>query len=738
MARSLLEKTAMNGQRSDSMRVVAIGHTVVASAFTGAMAIVFCISFAAIVYSGNMAPYLSRGIGLTLIGASAMALVGSLFLTEGETIVQPQDVTTIIIALAVASMANAWGSKTPDSLFPTVAVFIAIATAATGLLAYLFGRFRLGFIVRFIPYPVLGGFIAATGYLLVTGALSMMLREHITVWTLPLLFHAGNPEKWGPWLLAGTLFSLLSRRIPNSMTLPACIVISIGLFYGILWLTGTALATARGNGLLLGPFSQPSFVAGLSPTIAAKADWSALLVHAPSIFAAAGMAVIGSLLNASALELATGKPIDPNRDLRGVGAANLVSSLCGGLVGYQLVGETLFARAVAIKGRLAPVAVSIATLGSALLGARYLSVLPVGVFAATIAYLGVDLLVAWLWTERQKLSFGDFAIVLLILGISATIGLLSAIVAGVLAASIKFVVGYAELDVVRLRSSVAAMRSRVERGDSETSYLARNGGNALVYELYGYLFFGTAHRLLAELKTVATSTARQPGFILLDFKRVTGIDASATFALGKLHEVCESHGVKLHVSGLSPRLESSFRRMQTLDRLHTFKELSDSIREVEHALLAQTEEGAGVACESGFLEQLRQLHPEFDPDASFETFWVETGHRIVEQGAATDSIIVLQQGTLAVEQVNSDGKATPLAEIQPGAMVGEIGFYASVPRTADVVAKSTCRLARITCETLDRLASDNPALVADIHRLSAAFLARRLMRTTSLLRDADL
>ena len=79
-----------------------------------------------------------------------------------------------------------------------------------------------------------------------------------------------------------------------------------------------------------------------------------------------------------------------------------------------------------------------------------------------------------------------------------------------------------------------------------------------------------------------------------------------------------------------------------------------------------------------------------------------------------------------------------VARCLPGALVGEIGLYAGVPRTARVVAEEPSEFLRIDSAALARMARDHPAMLADFHRLIAAILARRLSRTTALLADSEL
>ena len=142
----------------------------------------------------------------------------------------------------------------------------------------------------------------------------------MTIWNLGVAVEPGNPGKWVPWLLVGLAFAVVARRARNGLVLPGCIVLAVVGFHAVLWLTGTTLAAAQADGLLLGPFEGASFARGLGPWILAEADWATVAAQAPSIAAVIGMAIVGTMLNATALEISAGVPIDPDRDMRGVGA----------------------------------------------------------------------------------------------------------------------------------------------------------------------------------------------------------------------------------------------------------------------------------------------------------------------------------------------------------------------------------------------------------------------------------
>lgn len=134
------------------------------------------------------------------------------------------------------------------------------------------------------------------------------------------------------------------------------------------------------------------------------------------------------------------------------------------------------------------------------------------------------------------------------------------------------------------------------------------------------------------------------------------------------------------------------------------------------------------------IERLKASHPDVPLDAIFSEETARAGDVIIEQGHSPDGMILLRQGRLRVEHQGKAG-VTVLATVLPGALVGEIGFYAGIERTARVVAEQDCRLLRLQTAELDRLTLAHPAVAATFHRLAAAGLAARLTRVSALLRD---
>jgi SulP family sulfate permease len=304
-----------------------------------------------------------------------MAAVGAFAYRLPGTLCQPQETTAILIAGAVAAVTAGPLAVSP-ALGPTVAVLAPFATAVTGLFAYLCGRFRLGNVARFMPYPVLGGFLAASGYVLVAGAIGLVLGIHLDIWRVAAQVAPGAVTRWLPWMLVAVGMVVLLRRVRHEMALPvAMAAITVG-FYGWLYLTGTSLSVAEEAGLLLGPFPDGDARLPNAAALLVDADWRAILSQSPTILAIAGLTVLGTLLNTSGLELAMDRRTDINRDLGTTGIVNLVAAAGGGMPGYPMIGETLLGVRLGLRGATAGLAVATVCGLAAVYGVAVLGILP--------------------------------------------------------------------------------------------------------------------------------------------------------------------------------------------------------------------------------------------------------------------------------------------------------------------------------------------------------------------------
>lgn len=135
--------------------------------------VVVAISLAALIFTGPLAPFLANGIGLALAGTIVSGLVVAVLTTLPGIVSGIQDVPAAIFAVAAAVIASQLAGS-PEQMFVTVVTAVVLTTLLTGLFFLGLGYFRMGRWVRFLPFPVIGGFLGGTGWLLITGALGLM------------------------------------------------------------------------------------------------------------------------------------------------------------------------------------------------------------------------------------------------------------------------------------------------------------------------------------------------------------------------------------------------------------------------------------------------------------------------------------------------------------------------------------------------------------------------------------
>ncbi|MBW0159136.1 SulP family inorganic anion transporter [Sedimentimonas flavescens] len=710
-----------------ALLAVAVAMSVIAI-----LTVSFAIAFASIIYTGPLAAYAHQGIGLALLGGILLPIVAALLSSYRGIVSHLQEVPAVLLSISAASiMAKA---SSPDIGFASVVTFIGFTSIITGLVIYLAGSLKLGFVARFIPYSVIAGFLAATGLLLVLGALAMITKQEVSVVHLARIFGPGMPATWLPWMGFGLGAVALTRLIKHSLVLPGIIVLAASAFYLVLFIRGVSIEQAGQMGLLIGPFEGADLLEGLSPTLALEADWNAILAQMPTIFAVASMALLGLLLNVSGIEISIGRELNPERELKALGVGNVLTGLTGGSISYHLLGETTLANKMGVTGLAAPFAVAISSASVLFFGASLIGNLPVGLMGGIVAYLGFDFLYEWVWKKREKLPAADRVVILLIVAIAGSVGFLTAFSVGLILATVLFVVSYAGIDIVRLRSTGAVRRSSVERGAEDLARLEVEAADVVIYELAGFLFFGTANGLYERINNEIHCGA-PPRHVILDFRGVKGLDTSASFALTRIAALLDRSGLELTLTGLSPKVKADVLRPSDFpDRVTIMGTLDDALMQIEAGILSDVvPEGSPEE----ILNALSERYPSFDFSTFASVVSLAPGETLFVQGAASNEVFRLVSGVLRAEATSGDGQPLLIARFLPGAIIGEIAYYADIPRTASMRADTKAVALRFD---LDRIADtpDGLRLANEFHREAARHLALRLNRMTLLLRQAGI
>ncbi len=706
---------------------------VTAGLLSGITEVFFAISLAALVFSGDLSQHLTYGIGIAFFTGMVTIAAVSLFSSLPGVIAGIQDSPNVVLAATVAALAGTLVVSSVEERFAAVVATIVLATLLTGVFLFLLGAFRLGKLVRFIPYPVVGGFLAGTGWLLTLGAVELLADAPLTLAGLPALFQADTLAHWLPGLAFGLALLVAVQRVDHWLVLPGMLLGSIAVFYIILAVTGTPLAEAAAQGWMLSAMPEQSVWQPPNPAILLAADWGAILWQSGNIAVILVLSMVGVLLNASSLELVVRKDVDLNRELRVAGAANLASGLGGGLIGFHTLSLTALSRRMGARGRLAGL-VAAAVCGVMLFaGASLLRFFPEPVLGGLLLFLGLDFLFEWLVRGWTKLSRPDYVIVVLILAVIAVAGLLVGMGVGLVATVVLFVVTYSQVNVIHHALCGAEIQSNVERSTQERRLLSEMGESTYVLELQGYIFFGTANSLLEEIRArIAAQDAPPVRFIVLDFRRVTGLDSSAVLSFNKARQLAEPHGITLALTGLPAGSHSQLARAGVIngdDTLRVFPDLDRGLEWCEEQHLSREHAGP-VDPPAALSAQLAECcFPEEDVArlvTYLERLPVEQGDCLIEQGEASEDIFFIESGRVSVYLDAGHGESIRLKTLGAGTIVGELSFYLGTARTASVTVDTPGVVYRLPGEGLDRMKEEDAGLAAAFHEFVVRLLAERL------------
>ena len=709
----------------------------------GALEVVLAISFAALIFGGRLSPHLEAGIGLGLVSAVVVMVVVAVRSSLPGTVGSVQDSTTAVLALIAAGIA-ADVPAAGEQGFLTVVVAIGLTTVATGAFLFVLGILRLGNLIRFMPYPVVGGFLAGTGWLLAKGGIGVLSGLSVSLSTLDDVLTTEAAKKWLPGIAFAVVLLVLTRRWRNSLLIPGALFATLAVFYAFAAVTGASLSELKAEGWLLGPFPDTGFWEPWTIEGLGEADWSAIADQAPNMATVVLVGAVALLLNTSGIELSADHELDLNRELRASGGANVAAGLGGGIVGFPALSLTALSQRAG-AGRLVGIVAGLVCAGVLALGGSFLSLFPRVVVGGLLLFLGLAFLVEWVYDARSKLPRADYAVVVLILVVIAVFGFLAGVAVGLVVAVGLFVVDYSRTDVVKHAFSGGSYRSKVDRDPQQLDALREKGDEVFILELQGFLFFGSANSLLDRIRARALDLGQSPlSFLVLDFRRVSGLDSSAVLAFIKVHRLAEGQGFTLVVTGLSSALRAQLERggfsESALHGLRVFPDLDHAVQWWEDRLLDDQAVGQGESRPLqtllndglGLAVDVERLLPYLEP------LDLPAGHEVIQQGDRSTDLYLVESGRLTAVLTPTEGDAVRLRTMAPGTVVGELAMYLGTARIASVVTEEASRLYRLTAQALEAMERVDPELAGALHRALARLLAQRLtdsLRTMEALLD---
>ena len=707
----------------------------VAGVLTGVVVLLGALSQAAFLFSGPLEAGLPMAVGAALFAAA----VGAIALAWGSSLPGmigfPQGVPLAILAVIAGGVsARMAGQATGPEITVTALAAIGLATAFGGVVLFLLGHFRLGGLIRFIPFPVIAAFLAGSGWLIAKGSVDLIAGE-----SLAELADAFGLAKLVLALGFVALLSFLSQRTHASLALSLAVIAATGGFQIAVYALDLDPDTLTATGWLMAPSTDLSLWPPIGPEAFSLIDWQVILHEWASILSLPALAALALLMNASGLELALRRDIDLDRELRVAGIGNVLGGLGGGGMGYQDLGLSLLSHRMGGAARLTGLVAAFPALLALAFGGPMLGLVPKPLFGALLLWIGANLLLDWAVLTQRQLRNRDYALLLGVLGVIVAFGPLYGIGAGLLVALVLFAVDYARVDIVRARIDGTCFRSSVERSEQARQTLDKKGRQILVYRLQGFVFFATAARLREELAERLEQGSEAVRYVLLDFAAVTGFDSSTVMTLVRFERLALAHGFTLVLTGLKQdALDHLTRGGLTYgegEPCHVLGDLDRGMEWCEDRLLAS---GPRRAKTVELREELQSFFGNREDAAAFiaylEPMEFAPGEMIVARNSKANEIYFFESGHARVEAEPEELTQRRLRGFGPGSLLGELAFFTGQKRAATICATEPVKLWRFTRKALERMEQEAPALTSSFYRALSRQLAGRLAGTNRMLR----
>jgi SulP family sulfate permease len=692
------------------------------------LTIAYSLSYAALIFSGPLQHFLSYGIAITFMSAAVGGAIVALRSSLPFAIAGPDSSISVVIAALVATVIQRLIAVGSTELLMPAVIAIALATAITGLLMCVLGFTHAGRAIRFMPYPVIGGFLGATGWLMVTGAMQVLTDQRPTLTNLGAFADTALVAKLAAGAAVAIVLHILLRRSKSPFVLPGVLLGSVAVTYIYMLASGSSLVAAQTNGWMFNP--QPAAGLGLPWKVGALRSfpWAALPSLAGDVLAVMFVTISTLLLNTTGIEIATRSEANIERDLKVHGFANLLTGGLGGMVVCTSLSRSILVCTAGATTRLSGLTVAAISAAVLIADPSFLGYVPKYVLGGLLFYLGSDLVYQWLIHSSRRLLPLEYLSLIAIAALIIYSGFIAGVLIGIVIGCATFALSASRVNAIKFSFDSSEYRSSLDRGPSELTLLAEHGRQIQGMTLQSYLFFGSANRLYQYVKTLL---AKEPDcrFLIFDFRLVTGIDSSATHSFAQIKQAATAYDVRIVLANLSPELERAFRTARIIsDDVAIMSDLDRALESCEQTVIEIHRAEAGdLPSLRAWLSEALGSAEHADRLAEYcRRLDVPAGGIIARQGDAAASMHFILEGRVGIIVDVGDGRTMRVRSLGRHTTIGEMGLITQRPRSATIQAETDSVLYELSADDYERIKREHPALSQALLSYVVAVMAERL------------
>ena len=406
-------------------------------------------------------------------------------------------------ALVLAGLVRSYGIE-----------YMFAATILAGIIQAILGYFKFGNLMRFIPKPVMTGFVNALGILMFKSQL-----KHFEGGVILLILGA-----------LGIFIIYMLPRITKVIPAPIVSIITITIIVKVF---NIDIKTLGDMGKITTDLPKL-----LIPSVPFNAETLSIIL--PYAVSVALVGIMESLLTSQLVDEMTDTPSNKNRECVGQGLGNIVTGFFGGIAGCGMIGQTIINITYGGRGRLSTLTAGTAMLFAIIILNKFVIDMPVVALASVMVVVAIS---TFNWGSLRRLSIVPLADTVVMIAtvviVLLTNNLAYGVVVGIIISSIAFVAKISDI--------------KVEREEVE--------GN-LVYKVKGQLFFVSTTKFINSFKYNDKVDS-----VCVDFSEARVWDESAVDAIDKVVVRYSKRKVKVKFKGLNKASAVLVERLSTYDRV---------------------------------------------------------------------------------------------------------------------------------------------------------------------------
>lgn len=509
----------------------------------GIVALPLALAFGIQAFGGVDSPEASsRGALAGLVGATLLGFFAALFGGTHSQISGPTGPMTVITASIVS---GAWASSQGN--ISAVLLSMSLAGIFCGLFQVLFGLIRIGKYVRYIPYPVLSGFMSGIGVIIILQQLYPIIGKKSPASTLDMILNFPATIAEGisvPALLLGLacialiiLVPKVTKKVPA--TLVALVVVTVVSLF-----TGLDSALTIGNipaGLPM-PFFTKVQLDGIDWMVVIKAS----LVPGLTL---AGLGSIDTLLTSVVADNITKTKHNSNQELIGQGIGNAVAGLFCGLAGAGATMRTVVNVKSGGRTQLSGM-IHAALLLAILLGLGSLvKYVPLSVLAGILITVGWGIIDFRGFKDLRRIPKSDAFVMIVVFLMTVFVDLLTAVGIGMVIACVLFMKRAGDLVEDGYSSKELSTFDKESPWEDEKDMPKDIHHHIYIERLDGPIFFGS----ITGFQRVMHDIPKDAKIVIIRMRRVPFMDQSGVYAMETAIKDLQAQGVKVLMTIIQPQ-----------------------------------------------------------------------------------------------------------------------------------------------------------------------------------------